>query len=380
VGLAVAALACSSGPQNVGSKFVKTASVGPAGATISISASDDSAIAGTSITIPPNALAEATNISIGVSIIKVANYAPGSTGLGQAIDFEPSGTVFSVPVSLTIPINIPAGVPSSRVFVEAVEADGTARQIHGTYANGLATVQVSGFTSFGGIQLPSAIASCNSNADCPAGEVCVNAVCSGQNGLDAGPAPDSGQDASLSCSSNSDCAAGQTCVNGVCQTGLDAGPSDACVPTTCAASGATCGSLPDGCGGSLSCGTCSAGETCSNNVCTSSADASLSCSSNADCAAGQTCINGVCTGQALDAGPAPDSGQDATGCSSNSDCAAGETCVNGVCTSGADAAVCAAGTIDCNGVCANVSSDPQNCGACAHACAAGHTCTNGACN
>lgn len=34
--------------------------------------------------------------------------------------------------------------------------------------------------------------------------------------------------------------------------------SDCCVPTTCAATGTTCGSIPDGCGGTLSCGpTCS---------------------------------------------------------------------------------------------------------------------------
>jgi hypothetical protein len=36
----------------------------------------------------------------------------------------------------------------------------------------------------------------------------------------------------------------------------------ACVPTTCAAQGATCGDLPDGCGGTLKCGGCSGGDTC----------------------------------------------------------------------------------------------------------------------
>jgi len=56
------------------------------------------------------------------------------------------------------------------------------------------------------------------------------------------------------------CAAGQTCnASNVCQS---------CTPTTCAAQGKNCGSISDGCGGTLSCGTCGSGQTCSANVCT----------------------------------------------------------------------------------------------------------------
>jgi hypothetical protein len=43
-----------------------------------------------------------------------------------------------------------------------------------------------------------------------------------------------------------------------------------CTPTTCAALGANCGTVDDGCGGSLSCGTCASPETCgggTDNVC-----------------------------------------------------------------------------------------------------------------
>jgi hypothetical protein len=35
-----------------------------------------------------------------------------------------------------------------------------------------------------------------------------------------------------------------------------------CTPTTCAANGATCGSIPNGCGQTLSCGACSGAQTC----------------------------------------------------------------------------------------------------------------------
>jgi hypothetical protein len=48
------------------------------------------------------------------------------------------------------------------------------------------------------------------------------------------------------------------------------GGGNACVPTTCGAAGATCGSLSDGCGNTLSCGTCGTGQTCSANKCVQS--------------------------------------------------------------------------------------------------------------
>jgi hypothetical protein len=40
-----------------------------------------------------------------------------------------------------------------------------------------------------------------------------------------------------------------------------------CRPTTCAAAGANCGSIPDGCGNILQCGTCGPGDSCVSNVC-----------------------------------------------------------------------------------------------------------------
>lgn len=50
-----------------------------------------------------------------------------------------------------------------------------------------------------------------------------------------------------------------------------AAPPAACVPKTCAANGASCGSISDGCGGTLACGSCSAPATCGGagvaNVC-----------------------------------------------------------------------------------------------------------------
>jgi hypothetical protein len=48
-------------------------------------------------------------------------------------------------------------------------------------------------------------------------------------------------------------------------------PRPACMPTSCSAHGAKCGALPDGCGGTLDCGSCAAPQTCGGggtpNVC-----------------------------------------------------------------------------------------------------------------
>ena len=65
--------------------------------------------------------------------------------------------------------------------------------------------------------------------------------------------PSNGCGGTLSCGT---CSAGQSC-----SASNQCSPS-ACVPTTCAAMGATCGSVSDGCGGSLSCGSCVAGQVC----------------------------------------------------------------------------------------------------------------------
>jgi len=49
------------------------------------------------------------------------------------------------------------------------------------------------------------------------------------------------------------------------------GGATTCMPTSCAAQGTTCGSIADGCGGTLTCGTCTAPQTCGGggvaNVC-----------------------------------------------------------------------------------------------------------------
>jgi hypothetical protein len=105
---------------------------------------------------------------------------------------------------------------------------------------------------------------------------------------------------------------------------------DSCTPTTCAAQGIVCGPTGDGCGNTLSCGTCEAGLVCAPD------GKSCFCQPTTSCPAGQTC------------GTAPD------GCGGTLNCG---TCTNGTVCDG----------FSCN--CPAVTCAPgQNCGTVTNAC------------
>ena len=62
-----------------------------------------------------------------------------------------------------------------------------------------------------------------------------------------------------------------------------------CTPTTCVTQGKTCGEIPDGCGGTLQCGTCAnPTPVCNSNVCTA-------CTNASQCGTGAICCGGSCT-------------------------------------------------------------------------------------
>src|SRR2546428_1548200 len=75
-------------------------------------------------------------------------------------------------------------------------------------------------------------------------------------GFSCGSVPD-GCGGTLNCGT---CPSGQVC-NIYNQCGVP------CTPSTCAQVGANCGETGDGCGGIIDCGTCPAGQTCNSIIC-----------------------------------------------------------------------------------------------------------------
>ena len=136
-------------------------------------------------------------------------------------------------------------------------------------------------------------------------QVCTGAVC-GTGGQPAPVAPPRGcaETCAGCCDTSGTCQAGTTdaaCGTGgtacvACRgTGVTCGGGDpgtpgicGCTPTTCAAEGAECGSIPNGCGETLECGTCSnPTPICVGTTCTA-------CSPDNPCPAGQLCDGGAC--------------------------------------------------------------------------------------
>ena len=206
------------------------------------------------------------------------------------------------------------------------------------------------------------------------------------------------------------CPLGKTC---------NAATGACCTPTTCAALGKNCGSWPDGCGNTLNCGTCLAGQPCNNGVCCNlktcadypgqcgslsngcggTITCGLSCDDNNPCTndfcsgntctntilpdgtpcdgPGKTCQSGVCTCVPKACSDYPGQcGSLSDGCSGTitCNCPGGENCVSGVCVPPCTPTTCAALGKNCG-------SWPDGCGGTLNCgtCSAPLTCKNGAC-
>jgi len=205
---------------------------------------------------------------------------------------------------------------------------------------------------------------CASNADCAAGEVCIDGLCS----------------ADFGCTSDADCPAGMVCdaATATCRVACDDMDADGyCAPYDCDDANPEVGpGMPEICGngidddcdgivddGCQSCtddSQCPAGQVCVNGECTGN----LPCTSNEDCPYRHICIEGIClpnlectsdsdcpSGQVCDAATATcvDASQP---CSSNEDCGFGEICVDGQCMTGCASDLdCDPGYVCDSGIC-----------------------------
>ena len=100
------------------------------------------------------------------------------------------------------------------------------------------------------------MALCNDGNACTTADVCTAGTCVGG--------------AALNCNDGNPCTT-DTCAPATGCVHTPIGGCVICTPTTCAAQGKNCGTIPDGCGGTLTCGVCTAPQTCGGagvaNVC-----------------------------------------------------------------------------------------------------------------
>jgi len=323
----LSALACSTDePADLGSVHVKSALIeAAAGGSIEVTALDDYApFIGTKLQVPPGALAADTKITIDVYSNSLMD--EDADAVGPAVEFGPSGTTFSEPVQVTLPLTEGLDAELARVYVR--HGDGTrevllAEQITVDAANNVLRFSVQHFTTYH----PGRARGACRHVTCPSGQTCRGGQCQGAGACtqaECSPAPGApnytcpdGTIAGPVCERSAAGVCGWNFVNcsGACQADADCARGEQCINGSCAVS-------TEGCGGGAACG---AGQYCCNPSC-------------GICAP----LGGSCTQQVC-----------ASACASDSDCAASESCVNGQCVAGVQCGnnVCGAGDVCCNPSC-----------------------------
>jgi len=146
------------------------------------------------------------------------------------------------------------------------------------------------------------------------------------------------------------CAGGKTCTANKCV-------ATACAPKTCADLGAQCGSTNDGCGKTLACGTCGVGATCTANKCV---------------VTGGSCTPKTCSSVGATCGSVADGCGKTLACGT---CPTGQTCSANKCTtSTCTPKTCAELAAQCGSI-SNGCSGTLSCGTCA----GGTTCSANKC-
>jgi len=195
---------------------------------------------------------------------------------------------------------------------------------------------------------------CQGGACAPCDPVCDGASCGdddGCGGLCDGACPGAEEVCfdglcvcAFSACGDACCGEGELCADGLC-----------CTPLTCVETGAACGTPPDGCGGTLDCGSCGGGATCTQDF-QCQCDG-LSCG-DACCSPGEVCHQGSCCGPLTCEGEGIECGTLIDGCGASLDC--------GTCGANEDCSflqTCVCVDVSCGGLC----------------CAPGQTCQGGAC-
>ncbi|CAN0551326.1 unnamed protein product, partial [Laminaria digitata] len=148
-----------------------------AGGSIEVTALDDYApFIGTKLQVPPGALAADTKITIDVYSDSLMD--EEADAVGPAVEFGPSGTTFSEPVQVTLPLTEGLDAELARVYVR--HGDGTrevllAEQITVDAANSVLRFSVQHFTTYH----PGRARGACRHITCPSGQTCQGGQCQG---------------------------------------------------------------------------------------------------------------------------------------------------------------------------------------------------------
>lgn len=176
---------CSSGGSGFPAAAGITQTVGASGAAITITAAGNPDIAGTTLVIPPNALAADTVITISKG--PADETISGETAVGPSVRFAPDGLVFKVPATLILPYRS-ASVPAANGLAVAVISGGARSELSGAAltvdkAAGTVSCDIAHFTDYqvvaapGNVQHQDGGSGCKADQDCPGGSICVAGTC-----------------------------------------------------------------------------------------------------------------------------------------------------------------------------------------------------------
>lgn len=317
---------------SVGSRFVKSEQVAASkGAAISVSAAEEPALAGLALDIPAGSLGADTTITLELGLKAITEQPRGPVAI-----WGPSGTVFSKPARMTLPLSLSSSDELAQLEILVEESDGRRFSIPRSElmvdaAAKSVTFSVNGFTRFQPAVRPV------DGGTTGAGGGTVSGTGGGSTAAGGGSVSAGGGSATRSCASARDCNLGEVCAMqnpgalGVCRPGGLLGGGSA---------GTGGGSVSAG-GGSVGAG---GGSTSAGG-----GSASRSCASVRDCNLGEVCTMqspgalGVCSPGGLLGGGSAGTGGGSAGtgggstaagggsasgtCSNSSQCAPTQTCV-----------------------------------------------------
>jgi hypothetical protein len=335
------------------------------GGSLVVTASDSSTLAGTSVEVPPGALARDTVITVGPG---VGSLVPLAQTAGYLVDLGPQGTAFDPSATVTLPFTFQHQAQVTQLVVDVLEADGTGYQIAnsrlaidgGTAPNtvGFVSFAVSRFSQFEPDVIP--LQDSGPATDAGDGGPTLDAGC--PPGMASCPSADGGGTICVDLTSDSancgtcahSCPPGAMCIaqglvgTCICDTSAPDGGDLLFCPSGCVHSD----SDPNNCG---FCGNfCADTRVCNGGNCLCAPDAGIvSCSPH-------TCANlnfdktncGACGNDCT-------LGGSLNGILPNIECNAGQ-CV----CAGGQKSICFSAASFPDLVCVSTTSDPDNCGGC----------------